>query len=70
MYTSLVKGLAKEYEGRVEVKIYLLGKDFDYIRKYGATLKSLIIINEKKKFYSLSKQTIEESFKEALLWNN
>lgn len=66
-YTSLVKGLEENYKGKINVKIYRLGQDFDYIKKYGATLKSLIIVNEKKKIDNLSKGKIEEAFKEALL---
>ncbi len=66
-YTSLVKELKEKYKGKIEVKIYRLGQDFDYIRKYGAVLKSLIIVNEKKKIEDLSKGKIEKAFEEALL---
>lgn len=38
----------KEYEGKVHVKVYKAGKDFDYIPKYGAVTKSMVVINEKQ----------------------
>ena len=44
----MVQVLEKEYEGKVHVKIYRAGKDFDYIPKYGAVTKSMLVINEKK----------------------
>ena len=43
----MVQVLEKEYAGRVHVKIYRAGQDFDYIKKYGAVSKSMLIINEK-----------------------
>ena len=48
MFGDLVQVLEKEYEGKVHVKIYRAGKDFDYIPKYGAVTKSMLVINEKK----------------------
>ena len=30
------------------VKVYKAGKDFDYIPKYGAVTKSMVVINEKQ----------------------
>ena len=34
VFGDLVQVLEKEYEGKVHVKIYRAGKDFDYIPKY------------------------------------
>lgn len=65
-FRPLVEGLSEKYKGRVNTKIYIVGKDFDYIRKYGPTLKSLVIINEKKKITNISKKSIEDAFEEAL----
>ena len=42
MFGDLVQVLEKEYEGKVHVKIYRAGKDFDYIPKYGAVTKSVL----------------------------
>ncbi|MCI6091114.1 thioredoxin-like protein [bacterium] len=62
----MVQVLEKEYEGRVNVKIYRAGKDFDYIKKYGATTKSMLIINEKKAITKLTKPAVRQAFEEAL----
>lgn len=66
MFGDLVKVLAKDYEGRVNVKIYRAGTDFDYIPKYGAVSKSMLIINEKKAVTKLTKPAVRQAFEEAL----
>lgn len=50
----------------MEVKIYQAGKDFSYIKKYGMITKGTLIINQKKKFDRLSKDTIERVILEAI----
>ena len=65
MFGDLVQVLEKEYEGKVHVKIYRAGKDFDYIPKYGAVTKSMLVINEKKAVTKLTKPAVREAFKEA-----
>lgn len=62
----MVQVLEKEYEGKVHVKIYRAGKDFDYIPKYGAVAKSMLVINEKKAVTKLTKPAVRDAFKEAL----
>ena len=62
----MVQVLEKEYEGKVHVKIYRAGKDFDYIPKYGAVTKSMLVINEKKAVTKLTKPAVRDAFKEAL----
>ena len=66
MFGDLVQVLEKEYEGKVHVKIYRAGKDFDYIPKYGAVTKSMLVINEKKAVIKLTKPAVRDAFKEAL----
>lgn len=66
MFGDLVQVLEKEYEGKVHVKIYRAGKDFDYIPKYGAVTKSMLVINEKKAVTKLTKLAVRDAFKEAL----
>lgn len=68
VYTSFVEGLAKEYSDRLNVKIYKVGKDFDYLRKYGPVMKSVLVINERKKIDNISKETIRKAFEEAIIW--
>ena len=62
----MVQVLRQEYEGKVHVKIYRAGKDFDYIPKYGAVTKSMLVINEKKAVTKLTKPAVREAFREAL----
>lgn len=66
MFGDLVQVLEKEYGGKVNVKIYRAGKDFDYIKKYGAVTKSMLVINEKKAITNLTKPLVRQAFKEAL----
>lgn len=65
-----MKSLEEQYKGKVEVKIYKTGEDFEYIKKYGATTKSMLIINESKAITKLSKETIRKAFEEALKIDN
>lgn len=51
-----MESLKKEYEGRLEVVIYKAGKDFGYIKKYGATTKSMLVINESKAVRNINKE--------------
>ena len=62
----MVQSLALDYQGRVEVKIYKSGVDTDYIPKYGAVSKSMLIINEAKAVSKLSKSAVRDAFEEAL----
>lgn len=62
----MVQVLDKEYEGKVHVKIYRAGKDFDYIPKYGAVTKSMLVINERKAITKLTKPAIRKAFEEAV----
>jgi len=62
----LVQVLGEEYKGKVNVKIYRAGTDFDYIKKYGAVTKSILIINEKKAVTKLTKPAVRKAFEEAL----
>ena len=59
----MVQALEKEYEGKVYVKVYKAGKDFDYIPKYGAVTKSMVVI---KAVTKLTKPAIRKAFEEAL----
>ena len=47
-------------------KIYKAGKDFDYLKKYGAVMKSILIINESKKYQTLSEEIIKKAIDEAV----
>ena len=62
----MVQSLAAEYRDRVEVKIYRSGVDTDYVAKYGAISKSMLIVNESKAIAKLSKSAVRNAFEEAL----
>lgn len=50
----------------MEVKIYKSGVDTEYVAKYGAVSKSMLIINESKAIAKLSKSAVRNAFEEAL----
>jgi len=47
-------------------KIYKAGKDFGYLKKYGAVMKSVLIINETKKYQTLTEEIIKKAIDEAI----
>jgi len=48
------------------LKIYYMGKDFDYLPKYGPISRGTLIINEKERFDELNRRVIEGAVKVAL----
>ena len=50
----------------MNVAIYRAGTDFDYIKKYGAVTKSMLVINERKAVTKLTKPAVRAAFEEAL----
>lgn len=65
-YGQTIKNAAAKYGNDVEVKIYYAGKDFDYVRRYGMITKGTMIINEKKKYETLSRDIIEKAIENAV----
>ena len=65
-YGSLVKALGEKHKGKICVKIYKAGKDFEYIKKYGMVSKSMIVINEKEKVSTLDEKIIKNLFIKAV----
>ncbi len=51
----------------MDLKIYRVGKDFEYIKKYGMVMKSMIVINEKKKIQNLSERVIAKAIEAAVI---
>lgn len=66
VYGEFVKSLGEQYQGKVAVKIYKAGEDFEYIKKYGAVSKSMLVINQSKAVTKLNKENIRKAFEEAL----
>lgn len=46
--------------------MYKAGVDTDYVKKYGAVTKSMLVINEKKAVTKLTKPAVRNAFEEAL----
>lgn len=57
--------LKKEYEGRLEV-VTIKQARFWLHQKYGATTKSMLVINESKAVRNINKETIVAAFEEAI----
>jgi len=66
VFRELVEELEHQYAGKVHVKVYHAGKDFDYISKYGNVSKSMLVINEKKAVTNLTKPAVRKAFEEAV----
>ncbi len=64
--SRIIQKIAAGYGGDVELKEYVAGKDFDYLKKYGMISKGTMIINEKIRYDNLSKEIIEKAIKEAV----
>lgn len=62
----MVRSLAKEYDGQLEVVVYRSGVDTGYVAKYGAVSSSMLVINESKAVNKLSKSAVRNAFEEAL----
>lgn len=65
-YSSYLNELKNIYKDKMEVKLYYVGKDFDYISKYGMIDRGTLIINEKDRYEVLSKKLIEKEIKKAI----
>lgn len=61
-----IKRICEKYTDKLEVKLYQAGKDFSYVKKYGIITKGTLIINQKKKYDRLNKDTIEKAIVEAI----
>jgi len=62
----IIKEIAAGYGDDVEMKEYVAGKDFDYLKKYGMISKGTMIINEKIKYDNLNKEIIEKAITKAV----
>ncbi len=62
----LIKKIGEKYKDKLDIKLYQTGKDFSYIKKYGIITKGTLIINQRKKYDRLSKDTIEKAIIQAI----
>lgn len=64
-YGDVLRELATKHP-EIDLKIYYMGKDFDYLPKYGPVSRGTLIINESERFDELSRRVIEGAVKGAL----
>ncbi|WP_031483268.1 thioredoxin-like (seleno)protein SaoT [Maridesulfovibrio frigidus] len=65
-YVNIIEKTTSQYGSSIDLKVYYAGKDFDYVRKYGQVNKGTMIINERKKYDSLTTTVIENAIAEAV----
>ncbi|MGI6119088.1 MAG: thioredoxin-like (seleno)protein SaoT [Desulfosporosinus sp.] len=65
-YGDVLRDLATKYPQQIDLKIYYMGKDFDYLPKYGTISRGTLIINESERYDDLSRRVIEGAVKVAL----
>lgn len=65
-YGEVLRGLAAKYPQQIDLKIYYMGKDFDYLPKYGPISRGTLVINESEFYEDLSRRVIEGAINGAL----
>lgn len=65
-YGRIIQSIASRHGDQIELKFYLAGKDFDYLKKYGPVTRGTLIINGKKRLDTLSREIIERAIAEAV----
>ncbi len=65
-YGEVLRSLKAKYPEEIDLRIYYVGKDFDYLPKYGPVSQGTLIINEEKRYENLSRRIIERAVHEAL----
>lgn len=61
-----VEKVSRRFGEKVECHIYMAGKDFEYVKKYGMFSKGTLIINEKDAYDTLSPEIVERIITEAI----
>lgn len=64
VYAEMVRNIAPDYP-QVETRVYVAGKDMDYVPKYGMVTRSTMVINESEVLTDFSKSIIREAFEKA-----
>ncbi len=65
-YGELLRDLQKRFPDKIDLKIHYVGKDFDYLPKYGPICRGTMIIDGKDRYEDLSRRTIEKVISEAI----
>ncbi|MGM9589891.1 MAG: thioredoxin-like (seleno)protein SaoT [Faecousia sp.] len=61
--SDFVKEIAPNYP-EVETRVYVAGKDTEYLAKYGTVTSSMLVINESEVLPELSKAAILKTFRD------
>jgi len=61
-----LRELAARHPQQIDLKIYYMGKDFDYLPKYGPISRGTLIINEQERFDELNRRVIERAVNVAM----
>lgn len=65
-YGDVLRNLQKKYPQQIDLKIYYVGKDFDYLPKYGPIAQGTMIIDGTRRYENLSRRIIEGAVFEAI----
>ena len=65
-YGDVLRDLQKRFPDKIDLKIYYVGKDFDYLPKYGPITRGTMIINGTDRYEDLSRRSIEKIISEAI----
>lgn len=65
-YGDVLRELKKKYPEQIDLTIYYVGKDFDYLPKYGPISQGTMIIDGQKRYENLSRRVIEKAVHEAM----
>ena len=60
-FSDFIKEIAPKFPN-VETRVYVAGKDTEYLAKYGAVTSSMLVINESEVLPELSKPAILKTF--------
>lgn len=63
---EVVMSLADKYPDKVDAKIYYVGKDTEYLQKYGMIFVGTLIINGDKRVTRLSRRNITKEVEAAI----
>lgn len=63
---DLLNDLQKRFPEKIDLKIYYVGKDFDYLPKYGPITRGTMIIDGKDRYEDLNHRAIEKVIAEAI----
>jgi len=61
-----LRDVQSRFPDKMDLSIYHVGKDFEYLTKYGQILRGTLIINESDKFEDVSRKRMSAILSKAL----